>query len=420
MTISTNTLRTPGLRFPEFEDEPAWPLLPGNVLFEPINERKSDPGLPVLAITQEHGAIPRHLIDYHVSVTAESVATYKEVREGDFIISLRSFQGGIEFSRYHGICSPAYIILRRKTAGCDDFFRHLFKSERFIRQLTRNIEGVRDGKMISFAQFSRLRIPSPGVEEQQRVADCLSSLEDLLTAERTRLKALQRHKSGLMDGLFARPDEAFPALRFPAFEAGPGWVTGQCRDIAQIISGYGFPDKHQGSQAGEYPFYKVSDISRAISTGSRFISEARNYIGDDVLKAIRAKLAPPGTIIFAKIGEAIRSNRRVVTTRPAVIDNNTAGVKALDGVVLDAFLFYLWSNVELMKHAGGVVPAVTKSTLEAVPVCYPADLAEQQLIVDCLSELDLLLSAQMSRISALEAHRDGLLQRLFPDAADEL
>ena len=223
-----------------------------------------------------------------------------------------------------------------------------------------------------------------------------------------------------MDELFARPDQAFPARRFPAFEAGPAWVTGQCRDIAQIISGYGFPDKHQGSPAGDYPFYKVSDISRAIGTGSRFISEARNYIGADVLKALRAKLAPPGAIIFAKIGEAIRSNRRVVTTRPAVIDNNTAGVKAIDGVVLDAFLFYLWSNVELMDHAGGVVPAVTKSALEAVPVCYPADLAEQQLIVDCLSELDLLLSAQMSRISALEAHRDGLLQSLFPAAADEL
>src|SRR3954469_20980112 len=97
----------PARRVLEFRDAPEWNTLRGDALFDSINNRSSAPGLPVLAITQEHGAIPRDQIDYYVSVTAESVASYKEVREGDFIISLRSFQGGIEYSRYHGICSPA-------------------------------------------------------------------------------------------------------------------------------------------------------------------------------------------------------------------------------------------------------------------------------------------------------------------------
>ena len=165
-----------------------------------------------------------------------------------------------------------------------------------------------------------------------------------------------------------------PRLRFPEFQDAPDWKTGRCRDIAKVLPGYGFPDKFQGNKKGQYPFYKVSDISHTIEKGQRYISEANNYIDSDVLDTIRGKSVPAGTIIFAKIGEAIRSNRRVITTKPAVIDNNTAGVKALKAKSFDEFLFYLWSNVSLIDHAGGVVPAVSKSALESVPLCYPAAL----------------------------------------------
>ena len=81
---------TPKLRFPEFMGDP-WGHAPGDKLFDQISNRDADVGLPILAITQEHGAIPRDLIDYHVSVTEKSIETYKVVERGDFIISLRSF-----------------------------------------------------------------------------------------------------------------------------------------------------------------------------------------------------------------------------------------------------------------------------------------------------------------------------------------
>ena len=99
MTADRSSSVVPKRRFPEFRGAPEWNTPRGDTLFDSINNRSAAPGLRVLAITQEHGAIPRDQIDYHVSVTAESVASYKEVCEGDFIISLRSFQGGIEHSR---------------------------------------------------------------------------------------------------------------------------------------------------------------------------------------------------------------------------------------------------------------------------------------------------------------------------------
>lgn len=414
MAAGKSTALIPKLRFPEFREAPGWSTSRGDNLFDSINNRGAAPGLPVLAITQEHGAVPREQIDYHVSVTAESVASYKEVREGDFIISLRSFQGGIEYSRYHGICSPAYVILRRKGSGSDHFFRHLFKSDRFIKQLTRNIEGIRDGKMISYAQFSEQLLPVPEPSEQEKIVDCLGSLDDLIVAEDRKLKALRQHKQGLMQQLFARPGETAPRLRFPEFQDSPDWEMGRCRDIAKVLSGYGFPNKYQGNNKGQYPFYKVSDISRAIEKGKRFISEANNYIDADMLEEIRGAPVPVGTIIFAKIGEAIRSNRRVVTTKPAVIDNNTAGVKAIKGKISDEFLFYLWSNVSLIDHAGGVVPAVSKSALENVSLCYPSDTEEQLRIADCLSALDTRIGAQVAKLDTLRTHKQGLQQQLFP------
>ena len=209
-----------------------------------------------------------------------------------------------------------------------------------------------------------------------------------------------------------------PKLRFPGFQDAPDWQSGRCRDIAKVLPGHGFPDKFQGNKKGQYPFYKVGDISHTIEKGQKFISDANNYIDSDVLNIIRGKPVPTGTIIFAKIGEAIRSNRRVITTKPAIIDNNTAGVKAIKAKSSDEFLFYLWSNVSLINHAGGVVPAVSKSALENVPLCYPSDLTEQQLIADCLGSLDDLIAAEGRKLDTLRQHKRGLMQQLFPQPGE--
>jgi type I restriction enzyme S subunit len=141
----------PKLRFSEFIEADGWDEFKGCDVFEQISNKQHNADLPVLAITQEHGAIPRELIDYHVSVAEKSLEGYKVVEDGDFIISLRSFQGGIEYSKYRGICSPAYVILRAKRKETVPYFRHFFKTDRFIKQLNINLEGIRDGKMVSYS-----------------------------------------------------------------------------------------------------------------------------------------------------------------------------------------------------------------------------------------------------------------------------
>jgi type I restriction enzyme, S subunit len=204
-----------------------------------------------------------------------------------------------------------------------------------------------------------------------------------------------------------------PRLRFPEFRDAGKWKKGQCSDIAYVWQGYGFPDRYQGQPTGKYPFYKVSDISAAVEHGSQLIDHAQNYIDETVLKKLKAKPVPAGTIVFAKIGEAIRKDRRALTTRSAVIDNNVAGVKAITGKMTDDFLFYLWTNVSLIDFAGGVVPAVSKTVIENIPVSYPEE-DEQHPIAECLGSLDELIAAEGRKLEALRDHKRGLMQQLFP------
>ena len=194
--------KVPKWRFPEFRDSGEWEFYNGNELFDTISNKNHNSDLPVLAITQDKGAIPRDMIDYTVIASKQSINNYKLVEIGDFIISLRSFQGGIEYSNYKGICSPAYIILRKKVELENLFLKYYFKTPLYIRLLNKNLEGIRDGKMVSYKQFSEIKLPFPSIPEQQKIASCLSSIDEIITAEAEMIEQLEKHKKGLMQGLF--------------------------------------------------------------------------------------------------------------------------------------------------------------------------------------------------------------------------
>lgn len=195
---------TPALRFPGFTGD--WQFVNGDKLFEPISNKKHNSDLPILALTQDQGAVPREMINYNVVVSDKSVTGYKVVEVDDFIISLRSFQGGIEYSRYKGLCSPAYIVLRKKDKTLSsDFYRIYFKSFNYIQNLNKNLEGIRDGKMISYQQFSEIMLPLPTANEQIMIANCISSLDEVILLESQKLESLKTHKKGLMQQLFPQP-----------------------------------------------------------------------------------------------------------------------------------------------------------------------------------------------------------------------
>jgi len=197
----------PNLRFPGFVGE--WDFINGNEVFDNISNKDHNSDLPILAITQEYGAIPRELIDYKISVTDKSVEGYKIVEKGDFIISLRSFQGGIEYSEYKGICSPAYLILRPKVKVIDIFFKYYLKTSRYITSLNKNLEGIRDGKMISYKYFSEIALSFPTIKEQNKIASFLSLIDKKILSQNKIIEELETLIKGAYQEIFDNKKSEF-------------------------------------------------------------------------------------------------------------------------------------------------------------------------------------------------------------------
>jgi len=185
-----------GSEFPDWEEKN------GNEIFDNISNKNHDSDLPILAITQEHGAIPRDLINYKMIVSDKSVSSYKVVETGDFIISLRSFQGGIEYSNYKGICSPAYIILRPAIEIEKKFYKYYLKTYRYIQDLNRKLEGIRDGKMVSYKYFSEIKLPYPSISEQAKIANFLSSIDNKIEQVGKQLRESKQFKKALLQQMF--------------------------------------------------------------------------------------------------------------------------------------------------------------------------------------------------------------------------
>lgn len=182
-----------------FSDE--WKKIKAGNIFSTRSNKKHNSDLPILAITQDQGAIPRDLINYKVSVSEESIAGYKVVEQGDFIISLRSFQGGIEYSMYKGLCSPAYVILYPKIDIADGFYIYYLKSHSFIQEMKSRLEGIRDGKIISYKYFSEIKLPLPSLAEQKKIATVLSIANQEIETLQKELGYLKQEKKALMQQL---------------------------------------------------------------------------------------------------------------------------------------------------------------------------------------------------------------------------
>ena len=177
-----------------------WGLRRADEIFENIS-RKGHLNEPLLSVTQERGVIPRDMLEGRVSMPSGERDAFKLVEPGNFVISLRSFQGGLEHSNYRGLVSPAYTVLRELVEIDERFFRHYFKSADFIKRLSVAVIGIRDGKQISFQDFCSIKLPFPPVDEQKAIALLLDEAEGEIGLLRDYTDALKAQKRGLMQKL---------------------------------------------------------------------------------------------------------------------------------------------------------------------------------------------------------------------------
>lgn len=189
------------------------------------------------------------------------------------------------------------------------------------------------------------------------------------------------------------------------------------RDLVEFYSGVGFPNEYQGNVDGEFPFAKVSDISKSMENGDRYISVASNYVSGDVARKLRAKPFPKGTIVFAKIGEAIRKNRRTLTTQEMLFDNNVMGIYPDCHKIDVQYLMRLLDTIDFYKFANTTsVPSLRKSDLGDIQVSLPP-LDEQKRIAAILDKADQLRQKRRQAIVLLDSLTQSIFLEMFGDPA---
>lgn len=406
----------PALRFPEFQNCEGWICLRGGDVFKQISNKKHNADLPILAISQEFGAIPRDAIDYKVIVSESGLENYKVVEVGDFIISLRSFQGGIEYSNYKGICSPAYVILRKKLNVENQFFKHYFKSYAFIRDLNKNLEGIRDGKMVSYKQFSEILLPIPSTsnnKEQQKIADCLSSIDSLIKATEDKIALLKAHKKGLMQQLFPAEGERTPKLRFPEFQNCGSWCSYKLKDFGAFFRGL------------TYSTTDVSNDNKGMGVlRSTNIQDNRLILDRDIV-FVNKTCSSEQQLKKGDIVICMSNGSKTLVGKNAELDQDLSYVLTIGAFCSifrpkNSFAKYLlqtdsYTNFISLAIGGGNINNLKNSDLENFILFAPIKRAEQQKIADCLSSIDSLIKATEDKVAHLKAHKRGLIQQLFPN-----
>ncbi len=185
-------------RLKGFEGE--WKKLGAGEIFKSVS-KKGFVDEELLSATQDKGMIPRTMLEGRVTMPTTGTEGFKLVEVGDFVISLRSFQGGLEYSYYRGLVSPAYTVLKPKKPINEEFYKQYFKSHDFIGHLAIAVIGIRDGKQISYDDFCTVKIPYPSIEEQTAIAQVLQAADKEISLLKAKAEKLREQKKGLMQVL---------------------------------------------------------------------------------------------------------------------------------------------------------------------------------------------------------------------------
>ena len=179
-----------------------WAELEISELFMPISDKGYSDKI-VLTIVQGEGTMPRDSVDRRIAYDKSTISSYKRVLPNDFILHLRSFEGGLEIVNEEGVVSPAYTILRARNEIIPLFFYTFFRSYWFINSKLRiSVEGIRDGKSINMNTFWHIKVPVPSIEEQRHISALISSIDNRIKIAEFEYKRLLQIRVGLMQQLF--------------------------------------------------------------------------------------------------------------------------------------------------------------------------------------------------------------------------
>jgi len=418
--------RVPKLRFPEFREAKEWELInlqemcslitkgttPTSIGFKFIGS-----GINFIKIEsiEESGKINLSKVAF-ISEECNNALNRSKLKEKDILFSIAGALGVVAIVHRESLpanINQALAIIRLKN-GYSHNYLSIFLNSLFIQSEIKKIKAGAAQPNISLGQLGNFSIFLPKEKEQQKIAACLSYLDDLITTQNQKLKALQAHKKGLMQQLFPAEGETVPRVRFGEFLDGEEWeekTLGECL----------LQKPEYGINAAAVPFSKNLPTYLRITDISEDGYYLRNQMVSVEKDVTKENYLNEGDIVLARTGASVgKSYKYRATDGKLVFAGFLIRVKPNSKKINSELLFQFlstekyWRWVNFISARSGQ-PGINGVEYASMPITLPPTLNEQQKIAATLTSLDDLLTTQTQKLEALKMHKKGLMQQLFPN-----
>lgn len=409
--MTNEVKKVPELRFPEFDGE--WEETRADELFSSISDKNHSGMLQPLSATQDRGMVLREELDKDIQFNNKSLKSYKKTLPGDFIISLRSFQGGFEYNNLLGLVSPAYTVLRKNDDNIDVmFFKYYFKRSWFIKKLDSMIYGIRDGKSISFNDFSTFKINISSLNEQQKIGEFFSKLDQQIELEEQKLEKLEEQKKGYMQKIFSQ-ELSFKDKHGNSY---PNWKELNFFDVLdKIIDFRGRTPKKLNMDWSNAGYLALSAVN--VKKGYIDYNVEAKYGGKELYKKwMKGNELQKGQVLFTT--EAPMGNvAQVPDNKGYILSQRTIAFNTNEKITNDFLASLLSSkkvyNKLLRLSSGATAKGVSQKTLKSLYVTIPISIEEQQKIGEFFKKIDNLINKQFNKVYLLKERKKGFLQKMF-------
>ena len=374
-------------------------------LFQNVTD-KNHPDETVLTIIQGKGTLPREQAGRNIHYDDASLSNYKKVEQGDFIIHLRSFEGGLEMANEAGIVSPAYTILRCKRPHSSLFYDAYFHTDEFINHnLSKSVEGIRDGRQISYEAFKWLGIPYCEPTEQEQISSLFSVLNERIAKQRNLVESLKKYKRGVFEAVFSQK------LRLVPTELQKPWKQYKLSDFATRVT------RKNGNQtdipltiSAQYGLIDQRDFFSKMVASTDMSGYYLLQKGEFAYNRSTSNEYPFGSIKrleFYPMG-AVSTLYLCFAIKEEVVNSDLAKW------YFESSQWYKGINNICAEGARnhGLLNVPTDGFFNTVHT-LPSDPNEQLAVVDYLSNIQKKYEAAQRCLQAIENLRSGLLQQLF-------
>lgn len=401
----------PKLRFPEFIGDKLKITKLGKIS-SVVKEKAGENKYTLMSVTSGVGLIPQ-TEKFGREIAGDSYKNYIVIRKYDFAYNksaTKQFPEGYisMLGEYDIAAVPNSIFTCFRITGNESyppFFDYLWHNNYHGHWLRKYIEvGARAHGALSVDTKHLWSMPLalPDFKEQQKIADCLSSIDELIDAESRKLKALEKYKKGLMQKLFPAEGKTLPEWRFPEFQGCGEWKSKSIGKACKMFSG-GTPDTSKKEfYGGTIPFIRSAEINK---------SSTELFITEEGFKNSSAKMVKKGDILIALYGA--NSGEVALSKIDGAINQ---AILCLRHETNNVFVYHYFTHMKnwiISKYIQGGQGNLSGQNIKSVNLYFPKA-EEQQNIADFLSEIDTMITGQSNKVEQLKAHKKGLMQGLFP------